>query len=180
MKNLKKKVLVGVILVSFSSLMHAGSREYSSSDQYSLSSTWSSLSVPAGATVRSLTTATVGTVSNPAWTWAGTIPGSPSVTGWVRVNGVYAVLFHLPAIPELPYYNQNQSNPYASSAVAVAGIAGPPAGLIHEARAMIMGVDSFSYDEKWSYNLAGGDYYIYHGGGVSGCGSVTAYTAISW
>lgn len=65
-----------------------------------------------------------------------------------------------------------------SYATIQAGIAGPPAGQVYLARVNVSSY-STSYDHK-DATLAGGDYQIWHGGGVSGSGWVTAHTNVSW
>src|SRR6185295_9479384 len=116
--------------------------------------------------------------SNPAWYWGGGMPGGYWETWAVTTSGGTLTSSY---IAPFNYWGSSPDNPTPSSAMAMAGIAGPPAGLLHEARAVINNdVNAYAYDEKWSYNLVGGSYAVYHGGGVSGNGGVTAYTEITW
>ena len=175
MKIHTKMVLLGAMIVGLAASSEAGSLTFSSGGS-NMSNTWG-LQLPAGAMVHSLVTATVGSSSNPAWYWGGGLPGGYWQTWTVTTSGGTLTASY---ISPMNYYGSSPGNPQPSSASAQAGLAGPPAGVLHIAITNITDVSSYSYDEKWSYNLVGGYYNIWHGGGVSGNGGVTAYTEVSW
>ena len=70
-------------------------------------------------------------------------------------------------------------DPVASYVTIQAGIAGPPSGQVYLARVDMYGYGTYSTDQKYAI-LAGGNYSIWHGGGVSGAGLVVASTDLSW
>jgi hypothetical protein len=126
--------------------------------------------VPAGAFVHSYVAAQVGAV----WTAGYYFYGS----GYINLyKGSY-----------LNFNTHNQTllaefapDPVSTFSTIQAGISGPPAGLVHLARVDISGVGNSGQDDKYS-TLAGGDYTVWHGGGVTnaGSGAVAAVTDISW
>jgi hypothetical protein len=65
---------------------------------------------------------------------------------------------------------------------SVAGVAGPPSGLIHEASASSSYGGTPVYDDKRDYNHPAGEYQIFHAGGTSDAthGQIYAYTEIDW
>lgn len=69
-------------------------------------------------------------------------------------------------------------NPESNASIQ-AGIAGPPAGEVYLAQTSVSGFSTTGTDEKWA-TLVGGDYTIWHGGGVGGSGMVTAVTDLTW
>lgn len=68
-----------------------------------------------------------------------------------------------------------------TSASALAGIAGPPAGLIHQAQAISVGDIGGVTNEKWATTTDSGSFTVFHGGGHEpGFGSSVAKTTLTW
>lgn len=156
----------------------AGSYTYASAGK-SLNSNWQ-MDVPAGATVHSVATASCDYMAGPTEYWGATLPdGYWQETDFTTdANGQISVTVTVWTQSTVTFSGTWDTDYVSSSAYAAVGIAGPPAGLVHEARASVSG-SSYAVDEKVS-TLVGGTYQVYHGGGVSGNGFVSGYTYISW
>ncbi len=172
-------VLVGVARFASATQLYYGTAGSCFSDQWNVD-------LPAGSVVHSCVVASTDYVANAPWNWTVVFTAQgPSVTV-VRPYpyNPATVTWTDPAVSAefsftIVYSEDMSENPQTRYATVQAGIAGPPAGLVHLAQANRNDVSGSTTDEKWS-TLVGGNYTIWHGGGTSGSNFAYAFTDVTW
>ncbi len=171
MKAFVKKIVLAVLVsLGATHMAPAGEAHFLSAGTYGVGDSWI-LTVPAGTFAHAYVVAQVGGIYYSSYAFYQAELNVTNLDPYERiVSSGYT-------------YKETGGWPgdYASGSASIqAGIAGPPSGQVYLALATTSGAGSIhATDEKWA-TLVGGTYQIWHGGGTSGGGLVTAETDLTW